>query len=93
MKKIVMVETISQFRVRFAVEVEDNIDYALDEAIMREQDPDFKEFSQEHLGITIFNHYELNKEQYLEMFDKDNGYLSHLTDEQKLSYINQTKED
>ena len=92
MKKIVMVEAISQFRVRYAVEVEE-LEYALDEMVMREQDPNFKEFSQEHLGVTIFDHYELNKEQYLEMFDKDNGYLSHLTDEQKLSYINQTKED
>ena len=93
MKKLVMVETLSQFRVRHVVEVEDHIHYALDEAIMREEDPSFKEFSQQHLGITIFDHYEISEEEYLNMFDKENDYLKDLTLEQKLNYINRTKQE
>ena len=93
MKKLVMVETLSQFRIRHVVEVEDNIDYALDEAIMREEDPNFKEFSQQHLGITIFDHYEISKKEYLKMFDKENSYLKDFTKKQKLNYINRSKQE
>jgi hypothetical protein len=93
MKKLVMVETISQFRIRHVVEVEDHIHYALDEAIMREEDPDFKEFSQQHLGVTIFDHYEISEEEYLKMFDEENSYLKDLTLEQKLNYINKLKQE
>ena len=89
-KKLVMVDTISQHRVRFAVEVEDNIDYALDEVICKEGDPSFKEFSQEHLGITIISHREITKEEYLRMFDEDNAYLRDWSEEQKLNFINKT---
>ena len=46
MKKLVMVDCISQFRIRYAVEVEDDIDHALDEVVMREHDEKFYEFSQ-----------------------------------------------
>jgi hypothetical protein len=89
MKKIVMVEVLSQFRIRYAVEVEDEIQHALDEVVCRESDIDFKEFSQEHLEPTVFvNHYEVSKEEYLKMFDEDNDYLKNWTDDQKLGFIN-----
>ena len=89
MKKLVMVDCISQFRIRFAVEVEDNIDHALDEVHMREGDIDnFHEFSQEHLGLMTISHREINKEEYLKMFDKDNDYLKSWTEDQKLRFIN-----
>lgn len=90
MKKLVMVDTISQHRVRFAVEVEDNIDYALDEVICKESDPHFNEFSQEHIGTTIVSRREINKEEYLRMFDEDNKYLSDWSEERKLNFINKT---
>lgn len=89
MKKIVMVEALSQFKLKYCIEVEDDIDHALDEVIMREGDTDFKEFSQEHLEPTVFlSHYEINKDEYLKMFDKDNYYLRSWTEEQKLQFIN-----
>jgi hypothetical protein len=89
MKKIVMVEVLSQFRIRYAVEVEDELQHALDEVICRESNTDFKEFSQEHLEPTVFvNHYEVSKEEYLKMFDEDNDYLKNWTDDRKLGFIN-----
>lgn len=89
MKKLVMVDCISQFRLRFAVEVEDDIDHALDEVTMRESDSDnFHEFSQEYLGTMIVSHREINKEEYLRMFDQDNDYLKSWAEDQKLKFIN-----
>jgi hypothetical protein len=89
MKKIVMVEVLSQYRLRYAVQVEDNIDHALDEYIMREGDSDFAEFSQKHIEPTVFiDHYEVTEEEYLKMFDEDNDYLKSWDTEKKLSFIN-----
>lgn len=89
MKKLVMVDCISQFLIRYAVEVEDDIDHALDEVHMREGDIDnFHEFSQKHLGFMTISHREINKEEYLRMFDKDNDYLKSWTEDQKLRFIN-----
>ena len=64
MKKLVLVDCLSQFRIRYVVEVEDDIDHALDEVIMRENDGDFQEFSQVHLGHISTAHREISKEQY-----------------------------
>lgn len=89
MKKLVMVEVLSQYRMRYVIEVENDIDHALDEYIMRESDPDFNEFSQKHLEPTVFiNHYEVTEDQYLKMFDEDNDYLASWDKEKKLSWIN-----
>jgi hypothetical protein len=89
MKKLVMVDCLSQFRIRYCVEVEDDVDHAYDEIIMREGDTEFKEFSQLHLQPTVFiSHEEISKEQYLRMFDEDNAYLKSWTEEQKLEFIN-----
>jgi len=89
MKKLVMVDVLSQFRIRYCVEVENDIDHALDEVIMREGDSDFQEFSQEHLEPTVFiSHREINKEEYLRMFDEDNDYLKSWSEEKKLEFIN-----
>jgi hypothetical protein len=63
MKKLVLVETISQHRVRFVVEVEDDINHALDEVVWREEDVDFEEFSQQHLGYLICSHREISEEE------------------------------
>jgi len=94
MKKLVMVECISQHRIRYCVEVEDNIDHALDEVVLRESDAEnFHEFSQQHLGQVIFSHREINKEEYLRMFDEDSPYLKGWPDEQKLKYINRINYD
>ncbi|CAB4162012.1 hypothetical protein UFOVP787_9 [uncultured Caudovirales phage] len=88
MKKIIMVDCISQFRTRYCVEVEDTSVHALDEVVMRENDAEFHEFSQLHLGQTIVSHREISKDEYLRMFNEDNGYLNSWPDEEKLKFIN-----
>jgi hypothetical protein len=89
MKKIVMVEMLSSFRIRYAIEVEDDIDHALDEVICREHDTSFIEFSQKHLEPTTFiDHYEISQEEYFKMFDEDNDYLKSWPEEKKLGFIN-----
>ena len=84
MKKLVMVEVLSQFRNRYVVEVKDDIDHALDEYTMREHDIEFKEFSQEHLGEQIVSHRVVTKEEALALCDKDNDYTVDWTENQKL---------
>lgn len=88
MKKLVMVECISQFRVRFVVEVENDSTHALDEVVMNSDNPDFHEFSQKHLGSVIVSNRDITKQEYLEIFDDDNDYLRSWSDEQKYSVIN-----
>ena len=90
MKKLVMVDCLSQFRIRYCVEVEDDIDHALDEIICNYEELEFQEFSQEHLRPSpiFISHREISKEEYLKMFDEDNGYLKSWTEEQKLKFIN-----
>ena len=88
-KKLVMVETLSQYRMRYVVEVNDDIDHALDEVLMRDCDPEFKEFSQKHLEpCVIINHYEITRDEYLKIFNEDNDYLASWTDDQKFAFIN-----
>lgn len=93
MKKLVMVECISSFRNRYVVEVEDEIDHALDEVIMRESDEDFTEFSQEYMGMMTISHREITREEYLKTFDKDNAYLKDWPEEKKLAFINKADYD
>ena len=86
-KKLYVVDVMSTFRMRYVVEAK-NEDHAWDEVVCNEHNTDFKEFSQVHVGTHIFDSREITKEQYMEMFDKDNSYLSKWTDEQKLGMIN-----
>lgn len=88
MKKLVMVDVLSQYRMRYVVEVEDDVSHALDEVTMRLNDIDFQEFSQLHLGETIISHKEIDKADYLRMFDEDNDYLKEWTEEEKLKFVN-----
>jgi hypothetical protein len=93
MKKLVMVDCLSQFRIRYCVEVEDNIDDALDHVTMYENDPDIlQEFSQYHIGCPIVSHKEISEEEYIRMFDEDNDYLKNWPKEKKLKFINRVGE-
>ena len=85
MKKLVLVDCLSQFRIRYVVEVEDDIDHALDEVLCNEH---IEEMSQEHLGEMSISHREITCEEYLTIFNKDNEYLKSWTDDQKLRLIN-----
>lgn len=88
MKKIVLVDTLSQFLVRYAVEVEDDETHALDEVVSMEDNTNFKEFSQKHLGTTIVSSRVVSEKEMLDMFDADNAYLKSWDSEKKLSYVN-----
>lgn len=88
-KKLVMVDVLSQFKLRYVFEVEDDIDHALDEYICKENTLELKEFSQTHLEPTvIIDHREITKDEYFTIWNKDNDYLKEWDDEKKLSYIN-----
>lgn len=84
-KKLVLVDCLSQFRIRYAIEVEDDIDRALD--MVSNNDGSIEEMSQEHLGEICVSHREITEEEYLLIFDKDNDYLRSWTDEQKKKLI------
>lgn len=86
MKKLVLVETVSMYRMRYAIEVEDDIDHALDCDI-----DNIDEVSQKYLDQTIVSHREITEEEYLKIFDEDNDYLSDWTVDQKKDYIHKVE--
>ena len=89
MPKLVMVDVLSSFRMRYVVQVQDDVRDALDEVVWSEGSPDFKEFSQKHIDPTaILDYREITEEEYLKLFNQDNDYLKEWTDEQKKSFIN-----
>lgn len=78
----VLVDCVSQFRMRYLVEVPaGKSEYALDTVTMNEA----KEFSQEHLGETIFSHRVVSKKEALALCDIDNDYTKNWSKEQKIN--------
>jgi hypothetical protein len=80
--KWVLVETVSQFRVRYMIEVGENdpAEWALDTVVMNEA----KEFSQEHLGETIVSQRVVSQDEALALFDRDNDYLVSWSEDMKI---------
>ena len=77
----VLVETVSQFRERYMIEVPKGKElWALDTVTMNEA----KEFSQEHLGETIVSHRVVSLEEALVLCDKDNSYCSGWSSDKKI---------
>lgn len=93
MSKFVLVETISQYRMRYVIEVPDDhndrevpctaIQWAEDTVTMEEM----KEFSQKWIGETILGSREVDSQEILRLCNEDNGYLESWTDEEKLSRL------
>jgi hypothetical protein len=82
--EIVLVETVSTFRIRYAVRVpKGKSEWALDTVTC----DNAKELSQEHLTETIVSHRVISEKEYLEIYDKDNAYLFGMDDDKKLEYI------
>lgn len=81
-----MVETISMFRIRYVIEAE-CADHAKDEVTMN-NDGNLREFSQYHVDEMITSTREIDREEYLRMFDEDNDYLAGWDEDQKLDFIN-----
>ena len=75
----VMVEAISQFRMRYMVEAPaDHPEYALDDVTCATA----KEFSQEWLGEVISSHRVMTEEDALQLCEDDNNYVRGWTNEQ-----------
>lgn len=93
MSKYVLVETLSQYRMRYVIEVPDDhndkefpctaIQWAEDTVTMEEM----KEFSQKWLGETIIGSREIDKPEILRLCDEDNSYLTSWTDEGKIERL------
>lgn len=90
MSKFVLVETISQYRMRYVIEVPDNhnegeipcsaIQWAEDSVACEEM----KEFSQKWLGEAILGSREMSLEEVLTLCKEDNSYANGWTDEHKI---------
>jgi len=88
MSKLVVVDVLSSFRMRYVVQAK-SVEDALDEVVMCEGDGKFKEFSQKHIDPTaVIDAREITEYEYLKLFDEDNGYLATWSDEQKKMFIN-----
>lgn len=98
MTKYAVVTTVSQFRLRYVVPMDQLQNLNTEAPVELEWAEDcvtcneVKEFSQKHLGETIVDTVEMSEEEILEFFDADNAYLSRWTREQKLNWIRDWKD-
>ena len=81
-----LVETISVFRMRYVVEAE-CAEHAKDEVTMN-NDGKLHEFSQLHIDEMITSTREIDRTEYLRLFDEDNDYLASWDEDSKLQYVN-----
>ena len=82
--ELVLVESISTFRMRYVVEVpKGKKDWALDTITCEEA----SELSQEHLGEQIVSNRVISEEEYFKIFDEDNAYLNSWNSEKKKTFI------
>jgi hypothetical protein len=91
MSKLVLVETISQFRHRYVIELPDDADnnWAVEDVLL--ESDKVEEMSQCHLGEMDISHREINKEEYLRLFHEDNDYLKDWPMEKKFQFIYKSK--
>lgn len=103
-ERYVVVTAISSFRQRYAIpvselqklnpevditnDIQKQIEWAKDSVTMEE----VREFSQHWLGEQICDTMILDEERVLNLFNRDNDYLSSWTTQQKLDYIHNWKE-
>jgi len=81
-----LVETISMFRMRYVVEAE-NAEHAQDEVTMN-YGGELAEFSQKHVDELIISAREIDRDEYLRLFDEDNDYLKSWDEDQKFNFVN-----
>lgn len=94
--KYVVVTAISSFKIKYVIPTEElqklNESTELDEARAREWAEEcvimeeVKDFSQKHIGETVIETDILDEDGILEMFDRENDYLSEWTREKKIDY-------
>jgi hypothetical protein len=93
-KDYVVVTAISSYRVRYVMHRDDlqklnpldpvNVIEWANDTVTNEE---CEEFSQEHMGEYIVDTVEMNEEDMLTLFDKDNNYLREWTKDQKIAWI------
>ena len=99
-KDYVVVTAISSYRMRYVMHRDDLqkkntekpvdvIEWANDTVNMNE----CEEFSQEHMGEYIVDTVEMDEEDMLELFDKDNDYLREWTKDQKIAMVRKSITD
>lgn len=94
--ELVLVETISMFRMRYVVEVpKGKKEYAADTVVTGKDTNNLEivELSQEHLDEVVSSTRVIDKEEYLRIFNEDNDYLRNQSDEMKLRHINKGYHD
>lgn len=78
--ELVLVDTVSMFRMRYVVKVPTGkSEWALDTIVSNEAE----EFSQKHLDEIISSHRIITEEEYVKIFDEDNEYLKSQSIERK----------
>ena len=96
MSKLVLVETVSQYRMRYVIEVPDDHNDGMYECSARQWAEDtvtmeeMKEFSQLWIGETITSSREVSREEVLTLCNEDNDYCNGKygepwSDEQKIT--------
>ena len=93
-KDYVVVTAISSYRVRYVMHRDDlqklnpldpvNVIEWANDTVTNEE---CEEFSQEHMGEYIVDTVEMNEEDMLAQFDKDNDYLREWTKDQKVAWV------
>lgn len=89
MSKLYLVETVSSFRISYCVKA--NSQEEAEKFLMSELEP--REFGQVHIGENTFAVQEISTEEYIQLFDHLNDYLTHIDRERKLSYIMEKKSE
>tara|TARA_B110000977_G_C11084578_1_gene494168 strand:- start:2540 stop:2971 length:432 start_codon:yes stop_codon:yes gene_type:complete len=82
--KLVMVETVSSFRIRYVVELpEDAEEEMAHDRVLN--DGDIKEFSQVHISEEVSGSRVVTNRQYLKVFNEDNMYLRSWKEDSKFT--------
>ena len=90
--KLVLVDTVSSFRLRYVVEIPEDASEEIAHDFVLNGDP--KELSQVHTKEEVVGSRVVTDKQYLKVFDSDNEYLSSWPDEMKLDkFINRWDSD
>jgi hypothetical protein len=102
-KDYIVVTTISTYRMRYIMHKDDltlsspgikttltnnitAVEVAHDAVTMNE----CEEFSQEHVGEFIIDTYEATEDDMIELFDKENSYITDWSRERKIKWVRET---
>tara|TARA_Y100001972_G_scaffold85906_1_gene105083 strand:- start:206 stop:544 length:339 start_codon:yes stop_codon:yes gene_type:complete len=78
LSKYVIVDAVSQFKIKYCIEIEDSIEDGkiLDHVEKQIKDENVLEFTQEHMGETVADYVVLNKDEAIEKFRSFAPYFS-----------------